>query len=585
MVFGNTTKWGLSVEKFNEFVAMLADDYFWGSLNSIFGLNIPLLGDLPLVAILLLGTGFYLTAILRFMPILRIPAGFALLWKGRKPAPGEEGQITPFAALMTALSSTVGTGNLAGVATAITLGGPGAIFWMWMTALVGMATKYAESMLAVRYREVDEAGNFKGGPMYYIKNGLGPKWKWLAIIFSIGAMASAVTAGNMVQSNGIAEVANESFNMPHIATGFILAGLAFIVIIGGIKSIGKFASKLVPFMAFSYIAAALIVLALNASGIPDAFKLIFTGAFSGSAAAGGFSGAVVALAIRAGIARGLFSNEAGQGSAPIAHAAAKTKDPVQQGTIAMLGTFIDTIVICTMTALVILTVSGDFKYNPAVNQLESCKSNSKIEISDNIIKASYGTPVDVKTWYGKTTGIVNPTEAIAILDQCKALNDAKIVINDDAYKAINEGYRIETPYAWQTNIEGARITSAAFAAGIPGGGYIITLALMVFAFTTILGWSYYGERAISYLIGEKAVLPFRVIWCVFTFGGAMLTVKSVWKLGDIGNAIMATPNLIAVLLLSGVVVSMTRGGPYKRKIQPHDESAHAKGLHNIDGES
>jgi len=500
------------VEKFNEIVAMLADEYFWGSLNSIFGLNIPLLGDMPILAILLLGTGIYLTVILRFMPILRIPAAFVLLWKGRKVEKGEEGQITPFAALMTALSSTVGTGNLAGVATAITLGGPGAIFWMWMTALVGMATKYAESLLAVRYREVDEEGNFKGGPMYYIKNGLGPRWKWLAVLFSVGAMASAVTAGNMVQSNGIAEVANESFNAPPIATGLVLAALAFVVIIGGIRSIGKFASRLVPFMAFSYIAAAIVVLILNASGIPDAFKLIFSGAFSGNAAVGGFSGAVVALAIRAGIARGLFSNEAGQGSAPIAHAAAKTNDPVQQGTIAMLGTFIDTIVICTMTALVILTVKGNF------------------------------------------TADVN-------------------------------GVQQAVDFAWQSNLEGARITSAAFEAGIPGGGMIITFALMVFAFTTILGWSYYGERAISFLFGEKAVFPFRIIWCGFTFAGAMLTVKSVWKLGDIGNAVMAAPNLIAILLLSGVILSMTRGGPYKRKIQPHDESAHAKSLRKADGEA
>lgn len=349
--------------------------------------------------------------------------------------------------------------------------------------------------------------------MYYIKNGLGPKWKWLAVLFAFGAMASAVSAGNMVQANGIAEVANEAFKAPPIATGFVLAALAFIVIIGGITSIGKFASKLVPFMAVSYVVAALIVLVLNASGIPAAFKLIFTDAFNGHAAVGGFSGAVVAQAIRFGIARGLFSNEAGQGSAPIAHAAAKTKDPVQQGTIAMLGTFIDTIVICTMTALVILTVKGNF-------------------------------------------------------------------VGVDA-----NGVEQAVSYAWQSNLVGARITSAAFGAGIPGGDWIITFALIIFAFTTILGWSYYGERSISYLLGEKAVFPFRIIWCVFTFCGAILSVQAVWTLGDIGNAVMAAPNLLAVLLLSGVVVSMTRGGEYHRKIQKHDESAHAKGLHNVDGEA
>ncbi len=503
-----TNKFGeWPVSNFNEIVSEIAN-LLWASPNMIPGVNIPGVGDLPVLAVLLLGTGIYLTIALRFMPIFALPRGFAMLWKGRK-TDNEDGQITPFAALMTALSSTVGTGNLAGVATAITMGGPGAIFWMWMTALVGMATKYAESLLAVRYREVDENGNFKGGPMYYIKNGLGPKWKWLAILFSFGAIASAISAGNMVQANGIAEVANESFNAPSVATGFLLAAMAFAVIVGGIKSIGKFASRLVPFMAFSYIAAAIIVLIMNASGIPDAFRQIFHDAFNGHAAIGGFSGAVIAQAIRFGIARGLFSNEAGQGSAPIAHAAAKTKDPVQQGTIAMLGTFIDTIVICTMTALVILTVKGNF---------------------------------------------------VAEIDGVKQAVD----------------------YAWQTNLEGARITQAAFEAGIPGGKYIITFALMIFAFTTILGWSYYGERSISFLLGERAVLPFRIIWVLFTFAGSLLAVKAVWSFGDIGNALMAAPNLIAVLLLSGVVISMTRGGDYHRKIHKHDESAHAKGLHSVD---
>lgn len=496
------------MESFNSILTTISN-ILWGSLNSLFGLGIPAFGDLPILAILLLGTGIYLTVILRFMPIWKIPAAFAMLWRGRKSA-DDEGQITPFAALMTALSSTVGTGNLAGVATAITLGGPGAVFWMWMTALVGMATKYAESMLAVRYREVDENGTFKGGPMYYIKNGLGPKWKLLAVLFSLGAIASALSAGNMVQANGIAEVVNENFNAPSVATGLVIAALAFAVIIGGITSIGRFASRLVPFMAFSYVAAAIIVLILNASGIPDAFRLIFHDAFNGHAAVGGFSGAVIAQAIRFGIARGLFSNEAGQGSAPIAHAAAQTRDPVRQGTIAMLGTFIDTLVICTMTALVILTVSDNF------------------------------TAVDAN-------GVLQTVE-----------------------------------YAWQSDLEGARITSAAFAAGIPGGAWIITCALMIFAFTTILGWSYYGERSISYLLGEKAVLPFRIIWCLFIFAGAILSVRAVWTFGDIGNALMAAPNLVAILLLSGIVASMTRGGEYARRIEPHDDSAHAKGLHSVD---
>ena len=499
------------MENFEKYLNVFYDFLSGSNLHSV-GVHIPILSEIPFFALLLLGTGFYLTIALRLMPIFRIPAGFAMLWKGRKPEKGHEGEITPFAALMTALSSTVGTGNLAGVATAITLGGPGAIFWMWMTALVGMATKYAESLLAVRYREVDENGVYKGGPMYYIKNGLGPKWKWLALFFCVGAVMGSLGAGNMVQGNGIAEVVEENMSGPKIATGLILAAATFLVIIGGIKNIGKFASKLVPFMAFSYIAAALIVLIMNASGIPAAFKLIFTDAFNGHAAVGGFTGAVIAQAIRFGVARGLFSNEAGQGSAPIAHAAAQTNDPVQQGTIGMLGTFIDTIVICTMTALVILSVKGNFV-------------------------ADVG------------------------------------------------GVQQAVDYAWQTNLEGARITSAAFNAGIPGGKWVITFALIVFAFTTILGWSYYGERAVSFMFGEKAVFPFRIVYCGFVFLGAVIPLRAVWTMGDIGNIFMATPNLIAIILLGGVVVSMTRGGEYHRKVHEHDESAHAKGLHNVEGEA
>ena len=463
----------------------------------------PLVLQFPFIVLLLLGTGFYLTLRLRFMPIWAIPRGFKMLWAGRK-TDGEDGEVTPFAALATALSSTVGTGNIAGVATAIAIGGPGAIFWMWMTALVGMATKYSESLLAVRFREVDSDGTYKGGPMYYIKNGLGPRWTWLAVLFCLGALGSAAGAGNMAQGNSIAEVMNSSFGIPDIVTGLVLAGVAFAIIIGGIKSIGSVASRLVPFMGVSYVLLAMVILALNFEGVPGAFASIFSGAFGGSAAVGGFTGAVIAQAIRSGVSRGLFSNEAGQGSAPIAHAAAQTKDPVQQATIAMLGTFIDTLVICTMTALIILSVE--------VN----------VPLADG--------------------GVAQ--------------------------------------YAWQAGslLESASITAAAFEAGIPFGQYFIAISLLIFAFTTILGWSYYGERAIAFLAGERAVLPFRVVWCVVVFLGAVLPVSAVWKIGDIGNGLMATPNLIAVLLLSGVVIGLSRGET--RKVRAYDHSAHAKGLYS-----
>ena len=499
---------GKSMEAFENFLGAVESIIWESSLANLFYDNAseaPVILQFPFIVMLLLGTGFYLTVRLRFMPIWGIPKGFAMLWRGRK-AETKEGEVTPFAALATALSSTVGTGNIAGVATAIAIGGPGAVFWMWMTALVGMATKYSESLLAVRYREVDPNGTYKGGPMYYIKNGLGPKWKWLAVLFCFGALASAAGAGNMAQGNSIAEVMRTSFGIPNVATGLIMAVLAFAIIIGGIKSIGRVASKLVPFMGVSYVLIAIAILAFNFDGVPEAFTSIFTNAFGGAQAVGGFAGAAIAQAISMGVNRGLFSNEAGQGSAPIAHAAAQTKDPAQQASIAMLGTFIDTIVICTMTALIILSVGGEF-------------------LADT----------------GETV-----------------------------------------KYAWQagTTLESASITAAAFEQGIPFGKYFIAISLLIFAFTTILGWSYYGERAIAYLAGERSVLPFRVIWCVIVFLGAVLPVKAVWTIGGIGNGLMATPNLIGVLLLSGVVVAIARNGKDKGKVKPYDESAHAKGLNS-----
>ena len=464
----------------------------------------PLIFQFSFIVMLLLGTGLYLTLRLKFMPIWGIPRGFSMLWRGRR-SDNDDGEVTPFAALATALSSTVGTGNIAGVATAIAIGGPGAIFWMWMTALVGMATKYSESLLAVRYREVDSDGTYKGGPMYYIKNGLGPRWKWLATLFCLGALASAAGAGNMAQGNSIAEVMNSSFGIPNLVTGLVLAGTAFAIIIGGIKSIGRVASKLVPFMGIGYVLIAIVILALNFEGVPGAFMSIIDNAFGTTQAVGGFVGATIAQAISFGVNRGLFSNEAGQGSAPIAHAAAQTKDPVQQATIAMLGTFIDTLVICTMTALIILSVGGQY------------------------------------------------------------LADTGEMVQ----------------YAWQagSTLESSSITAAAFEQGIPFGKYFIAISLLIFAFTTILGWSYYGERSIAYLAGERSVLPFRVVWCVVVFLGAVLPVQAVWTIGGIGNGLMATPNLIAVLLLSGVVAGLSARKP-NRKIESYDESAHAKGYYS-----
>ena len=440
----------------------------------------------PPMVVLLLGGGLYFMVFMGFRPLRRMVPAMRELFTGGRKGDGE-GEITPWNALSTALSGQVGTGNLAGVATAITLGGPGAIFWMWITALVGMAAGYAESMLAVRFREKHPDGHFHGGPMYYIKNGLGKGWGWLAVLFCIGALFSALATGNMIQANsitnGVVSLGNSlDMSLQNWMVGVVIAVLVFIVIIGGIKSIGSLAGKVVPFMALMYILCAVGVLIMNASAIPAAFAQIFTYAFGLEQAGGGIAGYSVMAAVRFGVARGLFSNEAGQGSTPIAHAAAQTNNPVKQGEIAMLGTFIDTIIICTMTALVILVVQGEFE---------------------------------------SSTGIVER--------------------------------------AWQSDmLQGVQVTSAAFSQGIPGGAWIIAIALALFAFTTLIGWSYYAEQCLTYLTSDKWAMPFRYVWVIMVFIGALQPIDPIWRLGDIANASMAIPNLIAILLLSGVVFSITK---------------------------
>lgn len=422
----------------------------------------------PLMLVLILGVGFFLQVGLKFMPILKLSKGFSLLFAGREST--GEGQISPFNALMTSLSATIGTGNIAGVATAVFLGGPGALFWMWMTALVGMATKYAEAVLAVKYRETDELGNFVGGPMYYIKNGLDKKWYWLAPSFALFGGIAAFGIGNGVQANGVASVLESNFGVNTSVTGVILMILTAAVILGGIGRIGSVAGKLVPFMAVAYIIAGLLVLLINIGGIGNALSLVFTHAFTPSAAEGGFAGAAVWMAIRFGVARGVFSNEAGLGSAPIAHAAASTKGPVNQGLIAMLGTFIDTIIVCSITGLAIIA-SG----------------------------------------------------------------------------------------AWTSGESGAALTAHAFELSLPGfGGSLIAVALSIFAFTTILGWSFYGEKCIGFFLGPKSLMPYRVCWIIMIYFGATADLGFIWLLADTLNAMMAIPNLIALALLSPIVFKLTK---------------------------
>ncbi|MCU7833997.1 MAG: sodium:alanine symporter family protein [gamma proteobacterium symbiont of Taylorina sp.] len=445
--------------------------------NFISQLNALVWGKPMLVMIF--GTGIFLMIGLKFMPLLNIVKAFKLLWQGRQSDEKQAGEISSFNALMTSLSATIGTGNITGVATAIFIGGPGALFWMWITALIGMATKYAEAVCAVHYREVDEQGSYVGGPMYYIKNGLGKKWLWLGFLFAaFGALAS-FGIGNTVQANSVAHALETQFNIPLWLTGIVLLILTAAVVLGGIQRIAQVAGKLVPFMALAYLMAGLVVLITHFSAIPDALILIVKSAFTPVAATGGFAGASIMMAIQWGVARGIFSNEAGLGSAPIAHAAAKTNDPVRQGTIAMLGTFIDTIVLCSVTGLAIIL-----------------------------------------------TGV------------------------------------------WTSGAKGAALTIAAFDQAMPeAGGVVVSIAQAVFAFTTILGWSVYGERCVEYLFGIRSIKIFRILWILAVPIGAMGDLSFIWLLADTLNALMALPNLIALLLLSPVIFKLTRTAMNKSSYQ------------------
>ena len=445
-------------------------------LNSIidainaFAWGPPMLGILGV-------TGVLLTLGLGFMPWRKVAYGFRLLFD--KDGATGKGEVKPFNALMTALSATVGTGNIAGVATAIALGGPGAIFYMWLIALFGMATKYAEAVCAVTYREVDGTGKYVGGPMYYLRNAVGefaPELgKWLGLAFAIFGAVAAFGIGNAVQVNEMAAALDNSLGVPKWLTGVVVAVLVGLVVSGGIRRIGDVAGKLVPAMIVLYLGAALLILAINVTAIPEAIGLIFTHALTPAAATGGFAGAAVAAAIRFGVARGVFSNEAGLGSAAIAHAAAQTDSPVRQGIIAMLGTFIDTIVVCTMTALVILTSGAWMMTGPDGGGLT-----------------------------------------------------------------------------------GAVLTSTSFETSMAGGQYIVTVALAIFAFTTIIGWSYYGERCWQYLFKEKSLVIYRVLWVAAALAFANVKVDLVWNLADTLNGLMAVPNLIGLLLLAPMVFKVTR---------------------------
>ena len=422
----------------------------------------------PPLLILLVGTGIYLTLRLRLLQISRLSRAFRLIFVS-----GEDhhGDVSSFAALCTALAATVGTGNIIGVATAIKVGGPGALFWMWLAAFFGMATKYAEGLLAIKYRSKDAHGAVAGGPMHYILLGMGEKWRPLAIFFAVaGVLVALLGIGTFTQVNSITEAMQNTIQLPSAVTASILAILVALVIFSGIQSIARVSTKVVPFMAAIYILGTVTVLAVNLDRLLPTLQLVFTSAFSQTAAVGGFAGASMRMAIQNGVARGVFSNESGLGSAPIAAAAAKTKEPVEQGLISMTGTFIDTLIICSLTGLTILV-----------------------------------------------TGV------------------------------------------WNSDLNGVRLTQAAFSTIFSSfGPVLLTIFLVLFAFTTILGWNYYGERCFEFLFGVKYIRLYRIIFVAMVLLGGFIELEAVWVIADIVNALMALPNLIALLALSPVIIAETK---------------------------
>ena len=420
----------------------------------------------PFTLILILGTGIFLSLGLKGFTLTYIAVAFKQLFS--KEEDSSSGEISSFQSLTTALSATVGTGNIAGVATAIFVGGPGAIFWMWVSAIFGMATKFAEAFLAIKYREKNELGETIGGPMYYIKNGLTSKFIVFAYLFAAAGMIAALGIGNGVQVNSVSQVINNEFGFSTFSIGIVIAILVALVILGGIKSIGNITSKLVPVMSLVYILGGLLIIILNSSQVGYVFNLIVTSAFTSTAATGGFAGATVWMALRYGVARGVFSNEAGLGSSPIAHAAAKTNNPVKQGMISMLEPLIDTLIVCTITAFVILM------------------SNQ-----------------------------------------------------------------------WVGEINGAVLTVASFENLLANGKYIVIFGLILFSFSTIIGWSYYGEKCVEFLFGSGVIIYYRILWIVIIPVAASIELNLMWLIADIMNGLMSIPNLIALILLAPVIFRQT----------------------------
>ena len=511
----------------------------------------------------LIGTGIFFTIYLGFPQIKYFKHGWRIL-SGKYVKEDTEGDTTPFQALTTALSGTVGTGNIGGVALAIFLGGPAAIFWMWVTAFLGMTTKFVEVTLSHKYREKLPDGSMSGGPMYYIENGL--NMKWLAIVFSVCLLMMCLGTGNMPQISSISVVLLDTFSIPKIVTGLVLSVLVWLVIIGGIKRIAQIASKLVPFMAFWYIVGGLAVIISNYENIIPSFQSIFIHIFTPTAAVGGFLGASVAAALTRGVNRGLYSNEAGQGSAPIAHASSKTENPIEEGMVSILEPFIDTIIICTLTGLVILS-SGVWNQK-FENKFEA---SAMVFVNGSFVETNQEDATLLRDYYYgnnsniEYTGTVNVTDGKINLEKVTLLHNRSIAENTIIYLSKDnslfsgvleiEGGKItnigDFALRGESLLLGADLTGKAFTKSIFGdfGQYIVAIGLLLFAFSTVIAWSYYGDRATVHLFGEGWVFWYRVIYVAAFFTASVIDTKIVWDIATVIGPIATVPNLVALILL------------------------------------
>ena len=557
----------------------------------VWSFGIPVAGEtIPLVVILLLGVGVYLTLRFGFIQIRRLGHGFAVT-SGKYDDPDEPGDVSHFQALTTALSATVGIGNIAGVAIALHYGGPGALFWMWMTAFLGMATKFTEVTLAQRYRDVAVdtdpkrwEGSVSGGPMYYIEKGLGPKWKWMAVLFAAILGITAFLTGNGIQANTVADTMQTEFGIPNWITGLVTASLVGAVILGGITRIGRVTGILAPAMAAIYVFGALFIIIVNVGAVPETFGLIFREAFNPSAGVAGTGAGAFLVTLMWGVRRGLFSNEAGQGSAPIAHSAAKTDEPVSEGVVALLEPFIDTIVICTMTGLVII-MTGAYSARVPTQlvigggdmtwlTVDETGRGRAAEVLPAAIRYSDGLPVGtgpddaVLAWHDV------PVERLFIDPAMTQPFTGEVLPGTARARDAQGEYTALYGEAVET---GAPLTMLGFQRGLPGefGQFIVILSVLLFAISTAIAWSYYGDRCANYLFGPKAILPYKIAFVIIHFIGALLPLTVIWDLGDVFLGIVIIPNLIALVVLAPQVGEMTRSY-FERKPWLSNEEAHRR---------